>query len=103
MNKINTYKTEIRGLKGAPNAQSLEQKIAALIATNSPIEAISPMIYEERGAGVNPGHNIRTDRMEVALDAVDKITKTQIAIREERAQQRAAAQEPKGGITYVTE
>ena len=45
-------------------------------------DGVFPIIYTEKKDGVQPEYDIRTDRFEVAIDAIDKInqsTATQIA------------------------
>lgn len=64
-----------------PNEQSLEEKVATLLATNSPIEAISPAMFTERKEGVLPETDIRTDRFELAVEAGDKIQASMLAQR----------------------
>lgn len=81
--KINSFRSTLHGNPAVPNAQSLEEKITALLATNSPIESISPLIYTDRKDGVMPEYNIRTDRMEIALDVADKIASSHIAMRQQ--------------------
>lgn len=63
--------------------ETIEQKIDRIVNNNEPITDSAPIIYTERSEGVLPGYNIRTDRFEVAIDAMDKIASTKIAKREE--------------------
>ena len=51
---------------------------------NEPISEGSPLIYTERKEGVLPGYDVRTDRFEVAVDAMDKVHADKIAKREAR-------------------
>ena len=51
-----------------------------------PLKDGAPMIYTERKAGVLPEHDIRTDRMEIAIDAMDKVEKSYKARRENRGE-----------------
>ncbi|MEM0173216.1 MAG: hypothetical protein QXI16_01765 [Sulfolobaceae archaeon] len=41
------------------------------------------MIYTNRKDGVLPGYNIRTDRFDVAIDAMDKVAMSKLAKRME--------------------
>lgn len=50
---------------------------------NEPITDGAPLIYTDRKDGVDPAHNIRTDRWDLALDMTDSITKQAIAKRTE--------------------
>ena len=65
--------------------ERIENKVARLFEENQPINDGAPLIYTERKDGVQPSYNIRTDRFEVAVEAMDKVTKTHQARREERA------------------
>lgn len=63
--------------------KSIEEQIRQAIATNEPIEANAPMIYTEKKEGVNPAYDIRADRQELALDAINKFDASQMAKKEE--------------------
>lgn len=65
--------------------ESLEVKIMRIVNNKEPIKDGAPAIYTERKEGVMPSYNIRTDRFEAAIDAMDKVDKTHKAKREERA------------------
>lgn len=54
--------------------QSLEEKVFQAVNSNAPIEAVAPMVYTERKDGVLPETNIRTDRFDVAQDAMQSIS-----------------------------
>ena len=66
--------------------ESLEEKIRRVTETNAPIEAVSPMYYNERKDGVQAGTNIRTDKFDVALKAMDSIAQGVRQKRNERLQ-----------------
>lgn len=61
--------------------ESIEAKVTRLILNKEPIKDSAPLIYTDRKDGVLPGYDIRTDRFEIAIDAMDKITKSKIAKR----------------------
>lgn len=61
---------------------SIECKVRKILEAKEPIKDGAPLIYTERKEGVLPGYNIRTDRFEVAVDAMDKVTKSKVAKRE---------------------
>lgn len=69
-------------------AESLEEKVRRVTASNEPVEAISPMIYTERKDGVRPEYNIRTDKWDIAQSAMDTIA---LGVRQKR-QERLTAQ-----------
>lgn len=64
--------------------ETIEQKIFRIINNREPISDGAPLIYQERKDGVQPEYDIRTDRMEVALEAFDTAAKSYKARREER-------------------
>lgn len=63
--------------------ETIEMKVERMLNNGEPITDGAPIIHTERKDGVLPGYDIRTDRFEVAIDAVDKIAKTHKAKREE--------------------
>lgn len=62
-----TYEAEPREVK--------LRKIISGEATNME-DGVFPTIYTEKKDGVQPEYDIRTDRFEVAIDAIDKINQT---------------------------
>jgi len=65
--------------------ETIEQKIERITSNKEPITDGAPLIYTDRKDGVQAGYNIRTDRFEVAIDAMDIVTKSALAKREQRA------------------
>lgn len=63
--------------------ETLEEKIERVTNNGEPITDGAPMIYTERKQGVLPEYDPRTDRFEIAIDAMDKVTSSRIAKREE--------------------
>lgn len=53
--------------------KSLEEKVYEAVNSKAPIEAVAPMVYTERKEGVRPETNIRTDRFEIAQEAMTNI------------------------------
>lgn len=64
--------------------ERLELKIERITNNKEPITDTAPIIYTERKDGVLPDYNIRTDRFEYAIEAMDKVDKTYKAQRMER-------------------
>lgn len=62
---------------------SIEEKCRKMVESNEPITDGAPAIYTEKDEGVSPSADIRTDRWEIAQEAMDKISKTNIAKRKE--------------------
>lgn len=64
--------------------ETIEMKIERIVVGKEPIEDTAPIIYTDRRDGVIAGYDIRTDRFELALDAMDIVDRTTKAKREER-------------------
>jgi len=77
------HKTLIKGQKPT-EGESIELKVRRLIENKEPIKDGSPMLYTEKSKGVDPAHNIRTDRWEIATEAMDKVHKSKLAKRENK-------------------
>ena len=59
--------------------ESIEQKVRRVVENKEPITDGAPIIYTERKDGVLPQFNIRTDKWDIALDAMDKVQANRIA------------------------
>lgn len=59
--------------------ETIENKCARIVENNEPISDGAPLIYTEKGKGVLPEYNIRTDKWEIAQDAMNKVTREKIA------------------------
>lgn len=59
-------------------AEPREVKLRKIIngETNNMEDGVFPTIYTEKKDGVQPEFDIRTDRFEVAIDAIDKINQS---------------------------
>lgn len=64
--------------------ETIEQKINRIVNNKEPIKDGAPLIYQERKNGVEPQYDIRTDRFEIAIDAMDKVNKSHLAKRDHR-------------------
>lgn len=53
--------------------KSIEREMEQAETSKLPIESVSPIIYTERKDGVLPQYDIRTDRFEIAQEAMGKI------------------------------
>lgn len=62
----------------AYQAEPREVKLRKIIngESNDMEDGVFPTIYTEKKDGVMPEHDIRTDRFEVAIDAIDKINQS---------------------------
>ena len=59
--------------------ECIEKKVQRIVNENEPIEDGAPIIFQERADGVKPEFNIRTDRWEVAIDAMDKVSAEELS------------------------
>lgn len=84
MYKIQKHAVNKLHINKSVQGMTIEQKIAKIKDGKERITDGAPIIYEERKAGVNPAHDVRTDRFMVAIEASDKIAKSYAAKREER-------------------
>lgn len=55
-------------------AESIETKVRRILDENEPITDGAPIIYTEKKDGVLPEFNIRTDRWQIAIDAMGKVS-----------------------------
>lgn len=77
------YSTTKLNVNESTEGESIETKIERIVSNNEPIKDGAPIIHTERGKGVEPEYNIRTDRFEIAINAMDKVSKTYQARRDE--------------------
>ena len=64
--------------------ETIEMKVERITVNREPITDGAPLIYTDKKQGVLAGYDIRSDRFEVAIEAMDKVSKTNQAKREER-------------------
>lgn len=89
-------KTTLRGNKDY-EGERIEEKIARILNNQEAVADNVPVLYAEREAGVLPESNIRTDRWDVAIEAMDASSRSIRAKRAERAKTKMEA--IKGGKT----
>ena len=61
------------------DGESIETKVKRITENNEPITDGAPIIYTNREDGVLPAYNIRTDRWEIAQQAMDSINQANLA------------------------
>ena len=59
--------------------ESIENKVRRITENNEPITDGAPIIYTSREDGVLPAYNIRTDRWEIAQQAMDAVNQANLA------------------------
>lgn len=70
------------------DGETIEHKVHRIMNNGEAITDGAPLIYTERKDGVRPEYNIRTDRWEIANEAMNKVHKTEIAKRQQRIEER---------------
>lgn len=88
---MSIYKVNKRAIKKttivvnqATVGETIETKIQRITQNKEPITDGAPLIYTDRKDGVLPEYNPRTDKMELAIDAMDAASRSHIAKRAER-------------------
>lgn len=61
--------------------ETIEMKMRRVLNNKEPLKDGAPIIYTERKDGVLPAYNVRTDRWEIAAEAMDKVTASRIAAK----------------------
>lgn len=59
--------------------ESIENKVRRITENNEPITDGAPIIYTNREDGVLPAYNIRTDRWEIAQQAMEAVNQANLA------------------------
>lgn len=81
--------------------ETIEQKMERIVTNKEPIKDGAPEIYTEKKDGVLQAYNIRTDRWEVACEAMDVATKSQTAKATEKAKAPTTEDTPEGGQSEI--
>lgn len=81
--KVKPGRTTLR-VNNTYEGESIEHKINRIVNNKEPIKDGAPIQYTDRKDGVRPEFDIRTDRFEIAVEAMDKVSKTHLANRENR-------------------
>lgn len=76
-------KSQISDTKNLFEGESLEREIERLTTEKTPIESVSPPIYTENKEGVLPQYDIRTDRWDIAMEAMDSVAASYRAKRDD--------------------
>lgn len=81
-------------VNASKEGESLETKIERIINNKEPIKDGAPILYTPRKEGVLASTNIRTDRFEIAAEAMSGVSKSYAARREERGKPKKKDGEP---------
>lgn len=63
----------------AYEGQSIENRCKKLVETGEPIKDTSPLIYTPKQKGVMPQYDVRTDKWEIAQNAMDRVNRERLA------------------------
>ena len=61
------------------NGERIETKVKRITENNEPITDGAPIIYTNRDDGVLPAYNIRTDRWDIAQQAMEAVNQANLA------------------------
>ena len=76
--KVNTTSGRLQSVE-IYEGETIEQKVNRIVNNNEPITDGAPIIFTERKDGVLPEYDIRTDRWDIAITAMDKVNTDKIA------------------------
>lgn len=86
--------------------ETIEKKLRRVVNNKEPITDGAPIVYTERKDGVLPEYNIRTDKWDLAIEAMDVAHKTEIAKRkaaiDERSKPEVIPEDTSGNPTIIT-
>lgn len=73
---IYAYKPTLR-VDATYEAEGLEVKLRRITETNEPLAGDIPIVYTKKTDGVLPAYDIRTDRFEIAREAMSKVQESE--------------------------
>ena len=79
MIKPNYFPKPIKTNYEYQEGESIENKVRRITENNEPITDGAPIIYTNREDGVLPAYNIRTDRWDIAQNAMDAVNQANLA------------------------
>lgn len=78
--------------------ETIEKKINRIVNNKEPIKDGAPLIYTDRREGTQPQYDIRTDRFELATEAMDYITKSKLTTRDNYHKERTEKEKAEKNI-----
>lgn len=75
---IRRYKAQF-GFLPTFEGETIEDKVRRVVENKEPISDGAPIVYTEKKDGVLPQFNIRTDKWDIAMEAMDKVQASRIA------------------------
>lgn len=92
MKTTRPYKSRLK-INNSYEGQSIEKQVALMLNNKENIGEESPIIYTPRSEGTMAAYNIRSDRFDIALDAIDKMNKSYTARRENKVEMNVVKEE----------
>lgn len=96
--------TQINTQENLREGQSIEQKMRVIIQTKEPIKCTTTKIYQPKKDGVAPECDIRTDRFEIAVEAMNKVAVNELSeLAKPAEKEKASAEKQDAEINGTTE
>lgn len=80
---INIRRGTLLKVNNSLEGETIEMRVEKIISNKEPISDSAEIIYTDRKDGVLPDYDIRSDKWDYAIDAMDKVNKARISKREE--------------------
>lgn len=80
---IYAYKPTLK-VNATYEAEGLEVKLRRITETNEPLAGDIPIVYTKKTDGVLPAFDIRTDRFEIAREAMSKVQESEMTKEAQR-------------------
>ena len=97
-------KSSINTAKYLRQGESIEEKMRRVTQTQEPIDDNAPPLYQEKNSGVDPACDVRTDRFDLALEAIEKANNKEASeVAETEHKPITEHNENQETITYITE
>ncbi len=87
--KVSAFASSMMTSVDKLEGETIEQKMERIVENKEPIEDGAPEIFTERAEGVLSAYNIRTDRWEIACEAMDKVSGSLDARRDSKGAEKA--------------
>lgn len=95
----------VMGMENTYETESQIQRLRRIVENKEPIKDESPIIYTPKSKGVMPEYDIRTDRFEIAREALEKAGRAEAEriakglepqVEKSQAEQTTKAEQPDG-------
>lgn len=98
-NKIKFPHSQMNTQENLREGQSIEQKMRVIIQTKEPIKCTTAKIYQPKSDGVAPECDIRTDRFDIAVEAMNKVAVNELSELAKPAEKETATPEKQNAET----